>query len=359
MNRRDFLSSRRLVDAAGQVLAVVDEAAPIADLLVQDEPAAHSHTLLFRASRRAMATDFEIALPFATPEALPAAEAALDLIDALEQQLTVYRDDSEVSRINRLAAREAVPVEQELFDLLQRAARLATETYGAFDVTAGALVRAWGFLRGPRRVPTPAERASALQRVGMRHVVLDAMNRTVRFTRDGLEINLGSIGKGYALDRAARLLRERFQVRAGLLHSGHSSVYAMGEEPATREGWRVALRHPAEEGRRLGTFTLLDRALGTSAATFQYLEYYGRRLGHILDPRTGWPASGMAGASVTAPTAAEADALATAFFILGIEPARAYCDRHPEIGAVLLPERDQAVPVVLGAAVAEFELALA
>src|SRR5262249_48226949 len=94
MNRRDFLSSRRLVDAACQVLAVADEAAPIADFLVQDEPAVRSDTLLFRASRRAMATDFEIALPFATPDALPAAEAALDLIDALEQQLTVYRDDS-------------------------------------------------------------------------------------------------------------------------------------------------------------------------------------------------------------------------------------------------------------------------
>jgi thiamine biosynthesis lipoprotein len=98
----------------------------------------------------------------------------------------------------------------------------------------------------------------------------------------------------------------------------------------------------------LATVRLRDRALGTSAATYQHLEYQGRRLGHILDPRTGWPAEGMALASAIAPSAAEADALATAFFIAGVEPARAYCETHPGIGAVLLPEGGGSRPVVLG-----------
>ena len=170
----------------------------------------------------------------------------------------------------------------------------------------------------------------------------------MRYLRPGLEINLGSIGKGYALDRAAELLRAGVGRVGGLLHGGHSSVFAIGSEPGDARGWAVGIRHPWDPERRLALVRLRDRALGTSAATFQHLEYNGRKLGHILDPRTGWPAEGVASASVVAPTAAEADALATAFFILGIEAARAYCAAHPGIGAVLLPQGDAARPVVLG-----------
>jgi thiamine biosynthesis lipoprotein len=107
--------------------------------------------------------------------------------------------------------------------------------------------------------------------------------------------------------------------------------------------------HPWDAGRRLATLRLRDQALGTSAATFQYLEHDGRKLGHVLDPRTGWPGEAVAGASAVAPTAAEADALSTAFFVLGVDGARAYCERHPDVGAVLLPHGADR-PVVLGAA---------
>src|SRR5262249_26993788 len=151
---------------------------------------------LLRASCRAMATRFEVVLPFGTPDALAIAGTPFEEIDRLEQQLTVYRDTSEVSRLNQLAPSSPVPVEERLFDLLSLSARITHETEGAFDITAGALIKAWGFFRGPRRVPSDAERAEALTRVGMRHVVLDAEQRTVRYLRPGLEINLGSIGKG-------------------------------------------------------------------------------------------------------------------------------------------------------------------
>jgi FAD:protein FMN transferase len=354
INRRDFLSSRPLAHAAGHVVGAVGDLEELAQTFELEHGKQASETLLFRASRRAMATTFEVAVPFGTPNALRAAEAAFDLIDNLEALLTVYRDDSEVSAMNHSALSTPIRVSAELFALLQLAARLTTDTQGAFDVAAGALVKAWGFFRGPRRVPSAEERAAALRATGMRHVVLDPENRTVRFLQPGLQINLGSIGKGYALDRAVRVLEESGNISSGLLHAGHSSVYAMGKEPVTGQGWRVALRHPWEAGRRLGTLTLRDRALGTSAATFQHLDHYGRKLGHILDPRTGWPTEGIASASATAPMAAEADALATSFFILGVEPARVYCARRPEIGAVLLPEGDNAAPVLLGSALSEF-----
>src|SRR5262249_38333665 len=157
-----------------------------------------------------------------------------------------------------------------------------------------------------------------LERVGVRHLELDAQRRSVRYLRRGLEINLGSIGKGYALDRAADLLRNE-GVTAGLIHGGQSSILAIGSDPTDDRGWAVGVRHPWQGDRRLAVLRLRDRALGTSAVTFQHLEVNGKKLGHILDPRTGWPAEGTASATAVAPTAAEADALATAFFILGVD----------------------------------------
>jgi thiamine biosynthesis lipoprotein len=188
----------------------------------------------------------------------------------------------------------------------------------------------------------------------MKHVALDADRRSVQFLKPGVEINLGSIGKGWALDRAARQLRER-GLPAGLLHGGHSSVYAMGSTPGDERGWSVGIRHPWCAERRLALVRLRERGLATSAATFQHLEYNGRKLGHILDPRSGWPAEGMASVTVTAPTAAAADALATAFFILGKEATFAWCAAHPEVGAVLLAE-DDARPVVVNIAPDDIEL---
>jgi len=344
MNRRDFLDPRQLAHTAGHMLGALDH------LQEPDKLAAEQEVALLRASHPAMATTFEIELLYGTPNTLAAANAVFAEIDQLEQQLTVYRDTSEVSRLNRLAATTAVPVEENLFQLLALAAQITQETEGAFDITAGALIKAWGFYRGPRRVPSEEERSEALRRVGMCHVILDAEARTVRYRRPGLEINLGSIGKGYALDRAAQLLCDSYGLTTALLHGGHSSVNAMGKGPTDARGWSVGIRHPWEPDQRLAIVRLRNRALGTSAATFQHLEYNGRKLGHHLDPRTGWPAEEVALASEVAPTGAEADALATAFYILGIDKARAYCESHPGIGAILLPQDECAPLVVLGLA---------
>lgn len=292
---------------------------------------------LVRVSRRAMATRFQIDIPAGHPDAVPAAQDALDLIDDLEAQLTVYRDDSEVSRLNA-SAESPVEVEGRLFELLARCASWTRETDGAFDIATGALTKAWGFHRREGRVPTPRERSEAMAKTGMRHVILNADARTVKFRVPGLEFNLGAVGKGYALDRAAELLVGAWGVRSALLHAGGSSVYAIGHPPGDERGWPVALKHPTEEGRSLGTVYVRDCGLGTSAATFQFFEYHGRKLGHVLDPRTGWPTEGVASTSATAPTAAEADALSTALFVLGPTGADRLTRTRPAIGAVVLPD---------------------
>jgi thiamine biosynthesis lipoprotein len=140
------------------------------------------------------------------------------------------------------------------------------------------------------------------------------------------------------------------------MHGGHSSILARGNETPTSRGWTVGLTDPERPQCRRALVHLCNRAMATSAITYQHIEYEGKKLGHLLDPRTAWPAEGMLSATATAPTAAEADALATAFFILGVEKTRAYCDAHPEIGAALIaagaPQRIE----LLGRAVDEVEI---
>jgi thiamine biosynthesis lipoprotein len=292
-----------------------------------------------------MATTFEIAIPCGSHrDPVSAATDALDLIDDLEDQMTVYRDHSEVSRLNRTAASEPVQVEQQLFDLFMRCCSWTRETEGAFDIATGALIKAWGFYQRERRVPTHRERVEAMSRTGFRHVILDAESRAVKYRHTGLELNLGAVGKGYALDRAAQLLREKWDVKSALLHGGGSSVYAIGHPPGDIRGWPVRLRHPFEPDSSLGTMWLKNRGQGTSAATYQFFEYKGKKLGHLLDPRTGWPASGTACASVLAATAAEADALSTAAFVLGRTRTEQLVRHKPEIGAVVLIDRVNGVP---------------
>lgn len=348
MDRRDFLRPRHLAQAAGQVLGAADE------VLSAESPAVDEVALL-RLGWWAMATRFELLVPYGTADAVPAAQEAFELLDALEDQLTVYRDHSEVSRLNRTACHRPVRIEARLFGLLQLAAAIHGASDGAFDITSGRLIKAWGFFRGPRRVPEADELEAIRAAVGMSHVELDETHRAVRYRRPELEINLGSIGKGYALDRLTEQLATRWNLPAILLHGGASSVYAKGSPTSAAKGWRVRIRHPWVASRHLAEVWLRDRALGTSAATFQFLRYKGRKLGHILDPRTGWPAAGLASVSVLAPTAALADGLSTAFYVGGIELARRYCEAHPEVGTILLAEgTDQ--PTVIGLAPGEYNL---
>lgn len=284
-----------------------------------------------------MGSAFEVRLAAGTPGAVDLACRALDQIDTLEAQLTVYRDDSEVNRLNATAHLGPVEVEPGLFGLLQQAVILSRETGGAYDITSGALSEAWGFVRGPKRVPDPETLAKARARTGWHHLQLDPDRRTVAFDREGIRINLGSIGKGYAIDRVAELIRAYPWPTSALVHGGRSSLFALGSPPGNFGGrWEITLHNPFRPESPLGSFFLRNRALGTSGAAFQQFVADGRVYGHIIDPRTGEPALGPASVTVLAPTAAMADALSTAFYLLGPIAAAAYVDAHPEVGAVFV-----------------------
>ncbi len=340
MDRRQFFQPGSLVQT---VETVFEDAVP------PPEEAAH-----VRFARRAMATQFEVIFPFGTPMCHVWGDLALNEIDRVEDLLTVYRDSSELSRLNQRAWRHPVVVSPELFHVLSRCHGYWERTEGASDIALGALIKTWGFFKRQGRVPTDAELAEVVNRVGMKHVVFDAQRWTIFFERNGLEINLGSVGKGYALDRAAQMLRREWGTEHVLLHGGHSSVFAWGNEAPGLNGWRLGITHPDNPERRIGYLHLKNRGMATSAATHQHFEHEGRKLGHLLDPRTLWPAEGMRLATVTAPTAEEADALATAFFILGVEKTAKFCEQNPHLGALLLPQGANAKLQILGVAREEF-----
>ena len=294
-------------------------------------------------ARPAMACKFEITLPSELEEHLDAAHAALGGIEQLEEQLSIFRDSSEVSFINRAAFAGAVPVEERLFELLLQCQQIHAITGGAFDITSTPLSRVWGFLRRQGRLPTEDEIAEARVRVGMQHVQLDAEARTVRFAREGMSLNLGSIGKGYALDRVGAQMREG-GVSTALLTAGASSVLALGDGP-DGVGYVVGLRDPFAHDQRLGTVRLRGAALGVSGVGEQNFVVDGKRYGHILDARTGWPVVDRAYVAVVAPTAAEADALATACFVGGRRTAEAYVEDHEEVSVLIMDMPTETNPV--------------
>ena len=269
-----------------------------------------------------MATRFEMVLHGEDAVALRAAgEEAISEIERLEEQLSLYLPSSEISALNSRAARTPVRVTPPVFALLQHAQQLTHETGGAFDITIGPLVRCWGFMGGTGRLPSAEELAEARAIIGMDLVHLDAKNFTVQFAREGVTLDLGAIGKGYAIDRAIEVLRDA-GITSALLHGGTSTVYALGHPPDA-EYWKVAVENPPASVTAtaipLPPLLLKDQAMSVSAIWGRSFEKEGQIFGHVLDPRTGNPAARAVLAGVILPAATETDALSTALLTLGAE----------------------------------------
>lgn len=271
-------------------------------------------------AREAMATRFELVLPGANSPALRAAgEEALDEVERVESQLSLFRPTSEIAHTNARAAREPVRLSEPVFRLLQHAQRLSRETAGAFDITVAPLAHCWGFLRGDGRLPTPDVIAQARRSVGLDGLELNEAGRTIRFHRPGMMLDLGAIGKGHAIDCAVDILRSA-GITSALIHGGTSSIFALGRPP-NAEAWKVAIEaralEPGGDSVPLAVVWLEDESLSVSAVWGKQLQAGGKTYGHVIDPRTGWPADGAQLAAIILPSATEADALTTALLIDG------------------------------------------
>jgi thiamine biosynthesis lipoprotein len=301
---------------------------------VSQASASEANLIRYEASHQAMGTEYTV-VAYGHDQAFLAEviNQVFEEIDQLDEQMSNYKPESELSRINREAAQHELTVEPHLFGLLQYSLRASRESGGDFDITVGPLMKLWGFFRGQGRLPRSGEIAQVRNQIGYQHVHLDPVRRTIRFDTSGVELDLGGIAKGYAVDQAAEILRSN-GVTSALISSGGSSIYALGSPPGDR-GWKITVRDPFDEYKPADVFHLQNFALSTSGNYEKFFQIKGRIYCHIMDPHTGWPVQNMLSTVGAAPTGIETEALTKIFFVGGVEKSRQYLNTHPNAIAVL------------------------
>lgn len=268
-------------------------------------------------SSQIMGSEFRLALYGAKLTRLSAAAtAAFDEAERIDALLSNYQAESELSRVNRSASDGPVFVSAELASLLERCLDYSQKSEGAFDITVGALVRVWGFYRGKGEWPGGRAVQSALKKVGYQDLAVEGA--AVAFLKPGLELDPGAIGKGYAVDRMAAVLRE-YDVTAALISAGTSSIYAIGAPPDSPEGWRVEIQDPRDTSSVAATIHLRDNSLSTSGSYEKFFIHEGKTYSHLIDPRTGQPARGLLAVSVVAADTLDSEAWTTAIFVNGLD----------------------------------------
>lgn len=301
--RRGFLAGIPLLALSGLL-------GPVASRLPR------RRTQRLECSRAGLGTWIRIVAQHANGEraelAISRAFAAIALVDT---QMSIHRSDSELSRVNAMAGREAVAVSADLREVVTRARAASIASLGVYDPTVLPLMRLYGFYASGRaHLPTAQERARALDCVGAQHIIVDDVAGTLGLGRAGSALDLGSIGKGWAVDRAVAALRAE-GVTSGLVDVGRN-VYALGAPDEASDGWRIGVLHP-DTGEVTRVLTLCDASVATSSNAEQSQVLDGTRVGHLLDARGGCPAHAYRSASVVARSGTSADTGSTLAFLLG------------------------------------------
>ena len=280
-------------------------------------------------SHEAMATTFKILVVHDDQKyARQVACAAFAEVDRLEAELSRFIENSEVSRINNLPANKPMLLWVDTFECLKKSIEIYNQTKGAFDVTVGPLMKCWRNKDGSSRTPGEQELADARSIVGTNLLKLDEQELTVELLKSHVQIDLGGIGKGYTVDRMAKMLRD-YEMTTALISGGGSTVLAL-DAPAGTKGWPLTISTPGNRREIFARLNLKNRAISSSG-----IEERGR---HIIDPRTGRPAQSRSSAWSFAPDAATADALSTAFMIMTPEEIENYCSAHKETAAMIMAD---------------------
>ena len=276
-------------------------------------------------SKVLMGTTVRIQIPVSADQEEAVARAAIDKalkeVARIEGVFSVYKDDSDVSRINRSKPVEAIPISDEVFGLIEKSIDCSKKTNGAFDITVKPLVDLWRAAGAKKRLPSDGEIAAALKKVGSQYILLDKAKGTITFQKEGMALDFGGIAKGYATDRAVAVLKE-CGVKNALVSSG-GDMYCLGMK-TTKEMWKVGIQHPRDARKVFAALRLKDKAIDTSGDYEKYFILHGKRYSHIIDPRTGYPiGDNVVSATVVADDAASADMFATALCVLGNDAVNA------------------------------------
>ncbi len=310
--------------ATAVIAAVLGATRP--DLRAQTTP------LVTRVHRFLMGTSMTIEVsgidPAARADAIEEAFAAMAEVDRL---MSHYRSDSDITRVNREAATHPVPVSPAVFSVLAAAEDVSRASRGAFDVTVGPVMKLWGFFQKQPHVPSDAEIAAVRPLVNHAQVLLDRSAQTVRFTRPGMELDLGGIAKGFAVELAGGVLKRRGL--SGFIDAG-GNQYFVGT-PVGKPRWQVGIEDPDHRGALLGVLKVDGGAVSTSGGYHNFFEANGVRYGHLLDPRTLRPSDRSLSVTIVSRDATLADALTKPVFLLGPVEGLALAESFPGTRAIV------------------------
>jgi thiamine biosynthesis lipoprotein len=267
-------------------------------------------------------------------------EAAFAEITKVDELMSDYKEDSEISEVNREGFKRAVEVSEPTYEVLQKAVEFSKLTGGAFDVTVGPLVDLWRSAEEANSVPTDAELAQARSRVGYDKLILDGNEMTVRFAVEGMRLDLGGIAKGYAIDRAVEAMRKEGAL-GGMVDIG-GDIQCFGAPPEGKDRWRIGLQDSravggdTEQGQILMVLELTDAAVATSGDYQRFVFIEGERYSHIIDTETGYGSDELTSVTIIGKSAIDADLLATAVSVMGVEKGLALVEERPETEAILV-----------------------
>jgi len=265
-----------------------------------------------------------------------AKEAALDafaIMSAIHQKLDKFSSESDIYTINLNAGDQPVPVADPTYEILEQSLKIAEMTGGAFDPTIGPLVKLWGFGEGsPQSIPSVAEINAARQLVDYKKVILDREKKTVYLAEKGMSLDLGAIAKGYAVAKSVEILKSH-HISSALVAAG-GNIYALGKKK-DKSSWQIGIRDPLKKGEIIGYVGLENQVIDTSGDYERFFLADGKKYGHIIDPRTGYPAQAISGCTVIMDNPAQADALATAAFVLGAEKGLELIESQKGMGLLI------------------------
>ncbi|MBX2923229.1 MAG: FAD:protein FMN transferase [Chitinophagaceae bacterium] len=267
------------------------------------------------------------------------AEANIDTIIAeiarIENLISDWKPHSQVSQVNQHAGIAPVKVDKEVFDLTERAIRLSEITNGAFDISFAAMDRIWKFDGSMTSMPTPEAIKKSVAKVGYKNIILDRKNSTIFLKLKGMKIGFGATGKGYAADKCRDMMLTK-GVTAGIVNAS-GDMNAWGSQP-DGSSWNIGITHPIDIGRLFAIVPLHDGAVVTSGSYEKFVEFNGKRYAHIINPKTGYPATGLCSVTVFGASAELANGLSTSIMVLGKKAGLRLLRRFPEMRCIMIAD---------------------
>ena len=262
-------------------------------------------------------------------------DSAVAEITRIEKLISSWDENSQTSEINRNAGIKPVKVDVELFELIERAISISKLTDGAFDISYASMDRIWKFDGSMKVMPSAEDIAASVSKVGFQNIILDKTNSTVFLKLEGMKIGFGAIGKGYAADKAKDLLITKGASSGIINASGDMNIW--GKQPNGKE-WKVAITNPMDKNKVFALLPITNGAVVTSGNYEKYVTLNGKKYSHIIDPRTGYPSTGIISVTVFAPKAELADALATSVFVMGKEVGLDRINQLPKIECIIIDD---------------------